>query len=241
MDKTIGFVPTMGNLHAGHLSLLERSVRENEICVLSIFVNPTQFEQKEDLIRYPRTLESDLEKARNLNVHYVIIPSQEDLYPDDYTYRVVESHLSKILCGKSRTGHFEGVLTVVLKLLLLVQPDRCYFGEKDYQQLHLIKGMLTAFFLEIELVACPTIRDEDGLALSSRNQRLTAEERNLAANFPRILKTDLPIERVKESLREAGFAVEYVEEELGRRFGAVLLGDTRLIDNFPISELGRSY
>jgi len=240
-DKTLGLVPTMGNLHAGHRSLMERSRHQNDICVVSIFVNAPQFDQKEDLRSYPRTLGSDLETARQLEIDYVICPTHKALYPDHYTYRVTESRLSKVLCGKSRTGHFDGVLTVVLKLLMLIKPHRCYFGEKDYQQLQLIKGMLSAFFLDIELIACPTVRDQDGLALSSRNQKLKASDRVLAAEFPRILSMRLPVDVVKDSLQEAGFVVEYVEEEMGRRFGAVLLGDVRLIDNFLLADLGKVF
>ncbi len=235
--KTLGFVPTMGNLHEGHLSLLKRTRQQDDVSVLSIFVNAPQFDEKEDLERYPRALLSDLEKANDLGIDYIICPTYSDLYPDDYTYRVTESRLSKALCGKHRKGHFDGVLTVVLKLILLVRPHRCYFGEKDYQQLQLVKRMVSAFFLETEIVACPTVRDHDGLPLSSRNRNLSPSERDLAKEFPRILRRRLPLEQIEDSLNQAGFAVEYVAEEMGRRFGAVRVGGTRLIDNFPLSDL----
>jgi len=235
--KALGLVPTMGNLHAGHLSLLERSRQQDDISVLSIFVNAPQFDDKEDLANYPRTLFSDLAAAGDLGIDYVIRPTHATLYPDDYSYRVTESRLSKTLCGKHRTGHFDGVLTVVLKLLQLVRPHRCYFGEKDYQQLQLVKGMVSAFFLDTEIIACPTVRDRDGLALSSRNSNLSASERALAIQFPRILRQRLPVEQIIGSLDAAGFTVEYVEEDMGRRFGAVRLGKTRLIDNFHLSDL----
>jgi len=236
-DSTVGFVPTMGNLHEGHLSLLKRSRQQNDISVLSIFVNAPQFDEKKDLTDYPRTLASDLNTARELDIDYVICPSHQALYPDEYTYRVRESRLSKILCGRNRKGHFEGVLTVVLKLLLLVRPDRCYFGEKDYQQLQLVQGMVTALFLGVEIVPCPTIRDSDGLALSSRNSKLSDSERALALKFPHILRQRLPVDQIIESLDEAGLRVEYVEETMDRRFGAVHVGSTRLIDNFKLSDL----
>jgi len=147
--KTLGFVPTMGNLHAGHLSLIERSLQQNDICILSIFVNAPQFDEKDDLRQYPRTLEADLEAAKRLEIDYVICPTHAALYPDNYTYRVSESSLSRVLCGRSRKGHFDGVLTVVLKLLLLIKPHRCYFGEKDYQQLCVIRRLVRDLHLPI--------------------------------------------------------------------------------------------
>lgn len=235
--QMVGLVPTMGNLHAGHRSLLESSSERDDITVLSIFVNAPQFDNKDDLSGYPRTLEADLRVAQDLEIDYVLCPTHAALYPDQYTYRVTESRLSKILCGKHRAGHFDGVLTVVLKLLLLVRPSRCYFGEKDFQQLQLIKGMVSAFFMDTEVIPCPTVRDKDGLALSSRNLRLSASERTLAARFQSILRQSLPLAKVTDSLNKAGFTVEYVEETLGRRFGAVYIGNTRLIDNVSLSDL----
>ena len=178
---TIGFVPTMGALHAGHGSLLERARSENELVVLSIFVNPTQFNQASDLAKYPRTVEADLDIARQAGVSAVFIPRDaSELYPEGYRYRLTETDFSKVLCGEHRPGHFDGVLTIVLKLFGLVRANRAYFGEKDYQQLTLIEGMARAFFLETEVVACPTVREEDGLAMSSRNTRLTEAERKIA-------------------------------------------------------------
>ena len=235
--KKIGFVPTMGNLHDGHRSLLQRSHQENDITVASVFVNSTQFEDEQDLVNYPRTEASDLELAKAAKVDYALFPTYEELYPDDYRYRVTETELSRILCGRSREGHFEGVLTVVLRLLQIVRPHRCYLGEKDYQQLLLIQGLVSSFFIETEVVSCPTIRDSDGLAKSSRNRHLGPDERQLARKFPQILQMDLPVERVIDELERAGFSVEYVEEHFGRRFGAVRIGSTRLIDNFPLAEV----
>ena len=170
--QSVGFVPTMGALHAGHRSLLERARAENDAVVLSIFVNPAQFNDPGDLERYPRTLEEDLALAGTL-VDHVLVPDPRDMYPDGYQYRVSEHGLSATLEGAHRPGHFDGVLTVVLKLLNLVRPDRAYFGEKDRQQLELVQGMVRAFHLGVAIVPCPTVRDPDGLAQSSRNRRLS--------------------------------------------------------------------
>jgi len=227
---TIGFVPTMGALHAGHRALLERARGENDRVILSIFVNPTQFDDPADLIRYPRTLEADRALADGL-VDAVFAPSAEDLYPDNYHYRVTEDFLSTQWEGAHRPGHFDGVLTVVLKLLNLVRPRRAYFGEKDWQQLELVRGMVSALFLPVEIVACPTVRDPDGLALSSRNRRLSPVAREQAAAFPRALGQASAAAIAAEKLRTAGFEVDYVEDHEGRRVGAVRLEGVRLIDN----------
>src|SRR3990167_7441466 len=179
-NSDVGFVPTMGNLHAGHLSLLQRSKRENSITVLSIFVNPTQFDNVNDLKNYPCTLEQDISMAGKNNIDYVLVPTYGELYSDCYAYKVNNINTNSQLEGISRPGHFDGVLTVVLKLLLIVKPIRAYFGEKDYQQLQLVKGLVKAFFLETEIVECATIRNEFGLPLSSRNNRLTGEHYQVA-------------------------------------------------------------
>ncbi|MEM7354527.1 MAG: pantoate--beta-alanine ligase, partial [Acidobacteriota bacterium] len=179
-QQTVGFVPTLGALHAGHESLLRRSLAENDVTVLSIFLNPTQFDDPNDLGSYPGTFEADLEIAHGLGVDYVFCPTEQEMYPEGYRYRLSESELSTRLCGASRPGHFDGVLTVVLKLLLAVRPKRAYFGEKDYQQLELVRGMVRDFFLDVEIVPCPTIRHADGLAISSRNELLTPGQRQLA-------------------------------------------------------------
>jgi pantoate--beta-alanine ligase len=231
--RTVGFVPTMGALHAGHRALLERARGENDRVVLSIFVNPTQFDDPADLARYPRTLEADLALARGL-VDDVIAPPAEELYPDGYHYRVSEDSFSRELEGAHRPGHFDGVLTVVLKLLNLVQAHRAYFGEKDWQQLQLVRGMVSAFFLPCEIVACPTVRDVDGLALSSRNRRLSHAARTQAAAFPRLLRGKTP-EASADALRNAGFDVDYVADRNGVRLGAVRLEGVRLIDNVRLT------
>ena len=228
--RRVGFVPTMGALHAGHVTLLERARAENDRVVLSIFVNPTQFDDAGDLAHYPRTLEADLALAGGL-VDDVLVPTAEELYPDHYHYRVTETSLSRELEGTHRPGHFDGVLTVVLKLLNLVQPHRAYFGEKDWQQLQLIRGMAGALFLPCEIIPCPTLRDTDGLALSSRNRRLSAQGRVRAARFPQILGDATNSAAATSALTGAGFDVDYVEDRDGVRLGAARMEGVRLIDN----------
>lgn len=231
--RTVGFVPTMGALHHGHASLLERSVQENDVTVLSVFVNPTQFDQPDDLAHYPKTLDADRRLAEDLGVDYLLCPPGHEIYPDDYSYKVTESSFSRQLCGAHRSGHFDGVLTVVLKLLNLVRPQHAYFGEKDFQQLELVRGMVDAFLLDVEIVGCPTVREADGLAASSRNAHLTAEERACARYFPRLLGSSERSDTISRQLEEQGFRVDYVDDVGGRRFGAVRLGAVRLIDNVP--------
>jgi pantoate--beta-alanine ligase len=227
---SVGFVPTMGALHGGHRSLLERARAENDRVVLSIFVNPAQFDDPADLKRYPRALAADLEMSDGL-ADFALVPDPAEMYPDDYRYRVTEQALSARMEGAKRPGHFDGVLTVVLKLLNLVRPHRAYFGEKDWQQLQLVQGMVRALFLPVEIVPCPTVRDADGLALSSRNRRLSPGGRAIAAAFPRILRESPGPERAAKDLGEAGFGVDYVEDREGVRLGAVRLEEVRLIDN----------
>jgi len=228
--RSVGFVPTMGALHEGHASLFARARAENEHVVASLFVNPTQFEDPNDLERYPRTLEADLALMSG-TVDAVLAPTVEELYPDGFRYRVTEGELSSKLEGAHRPGHFDGVLTVVLKLLNLVAPQRAYFGEKDWQQLELVRGMVRALFLPVEIVPCPTVRAPDGLALSSRNQRLSAAGRAHAALFPRRLRASPTAEEAAAALRTEGFEVDYVQELKGVRLGAVRLENVRLIDN----------
>jgi pantoate--beta-alanine ligase len=233
-NKTVGFVPTMGAFHQGHASLIERCLIENNISVVSIFVNPTQFNDPNDLRNYPRTLDSDLKLLEKMNVDYLFYPEYEEIYSDNYRYKIIETDFSKKLCGAFRPKHFEGVLTIVLKLFNIVKPHKAYFGEKDYQQLKLIEGMCKAFFMDIEIVPCPIVRDEDGLALSSRNLLLTNEERKIAVNFPKLLKARMSNELIKEELEKLGFKVDYIENLEGRRLGAVHIGKVRLIDNVEL-------
>lgn len=232
----IGFVPTMGNLHAGHASLLARAKAENDISVLSIFVNQTQFNDKNDYENYPKTQEADITLAKQHGVDYVLLPQASAMYPDNYLYRISEHNISTLLEGKHRPGHFDGVLTVVMKLLLLVRPNRAYFGEKDYQQYQLIQGMVDAFFMQIEIIPCPTVRQHNGLALSSRNTRLSPLELEKAALFAQALHTSQDEADIATALSRLGFEVDYIEKWQGRLFGAVKLGEVRLIDNHPLLE-----
>ncbi len=232
--KSVGFVPTMGALHAGHESLLKKSVSENDITVASIFVNRTQFNDPDDYKNYPRTIENDLHVLEKAGVDILFLPKYEEIYNDDYRYRVIENSLSKILCGSSRPGHFEGVLTIVLKLLNIVSPAKAYFGEKDYQQYLLIDGMCKALFMDVEIIPCPTVREKDGLAMSSRNLLLTSDERKTAPNFSKVLRNAKSAALAKARLEELGFKVDYVEDLYKRRFAAAFLGKVRLIDNVQI-------
>ena len=228
--RRIGFVPTMGALHAGHQALLQRARAENDRVVLSVFVNPTQFDDPHDLACYPRVLESDLALARP-HVDAVFAPTAAEIYPDGYKFRVTENDISRRWEGAHRHGHFDGVLTVVLKLLNVVQPHRAYFGEKDWQQLQLVRGMVRAMLLEVEIIGCATVRESDGLALSSRNARLSPQARQHAASFHRIMKTARDAGSAAATLRAQNFEVDYVEDYQGIRLGAVRLEGIRLIDN----------
>ena len=230
----LGFVPTMGALHEGHLSLIRKSISENEKTVVSIYVNQTQFNDKLDFNNYPVDFNQDLEMLKKLGVDYVLNPVYEQMYPDNYRFKLIENNFSKLFCGKDRPGHFDGVLTVVMKLFNIVRPTRSYFGEKDFQQLTLIKDMVTSFFMDIEIVSCPTLREHDGLAMSSRNVLLNAQERVLAPMFNKMLKMNISADEVKKRLEENSFKVDYVEDYNQRRLAAVRLGKVRLIDNEKI-------
>ena len=199
---SLGCVPTLGGLHEGHFSLVRRSLSENDATVVTIFLNRAQFNNASDYENYPADFEEDASALRELGVHAVFAPPYESLYPDSYRYRVSESEWSLSMEGAHRPGHFDGVLTVVLKLLNAIRPARAYFGEKDYQQLQLVKGMVQAFLLPVEIVSCPTIRDAHGLALSSRNRRLSPESRIKAARFPEILSASESTEAVGSILVE---------------------------------------
>ena len=229
--QTVGFVPTMGALHDGHVSLCERARRDHDIVMVSVFVNPTQFDEPHDFQKYPRTLESDARKLERAEVDVIFAPSVAEMYPNGTHYAVTEDSLSRELCGAHRPGHFSGMLTVVLKLLQIADADAAYFGEKDYQQLLLVRGLCKAFFVPTAIIGCPTVREADGLAMSSRNARLSAAERALAPQFHAALTTAATPADAKATLAASGFVVDYVEDRDGRRFGAVRLGQTRLIDN----------
>jgi pantoate--beta-alanine ligase len=230
-NKTIGFVPTMGALHDGHASLIRAAREENEIVVVSIFVNPTQFNNESDLKNYPITLEKDIDLLNGLDVDYLFYPKFDDMYPDSYAYKISESQLSQRLCGGDRPGHFDGVLTIVMKLFNIIKPSKVYFGEKDYQQMTLIKNMIDAFFMNITLVAVATIREEDGLAMSSRNIRLSPVARAKAPLLYKAIKSKKTNEMIKHELEAEGFTVNYIEDLGNRRFIAATIENVRLIDN----------
>jgi pantoate--beta-alanine ligase len=260
MARRRGFVPTMGALHEGHAALIRRAREESGIVVVSIFVNPTQFDRPEDLARYPRTLESDIRICRDLGVDIVFAPAVSEVYPQSLECSVEVGLLADHLCGKFRPGHFRGVATVVLKLFEMVRPDRAYFGEKDAQQLAIIKRMVSDFNLPVSIVEVATVREADGLALSSRNARLDPAERLVAGSlYQALLEARRLIERGDRDA--AGIAraaaakipasdalrLEYLEivdpESLQpvervdgpvRIAGALWLGSTRLIDNLLV-------
>jgi len=233
-ESPVGFVPTMGALHQGHLSLVEASLAQDVITIVSVFINPRQFDDKADFKAYPANHAEDLEKLEETGVTAVLLPDTTQIYADDYRFKVSEAEFSRRFCGAHRPGHFDGVLTVVMRLLNLVRPDNAYFGEKDYQQLQLIRDMTTAFFMPVNIVACKTVREADGLAMSSRNQRLDSQQRILAAGLYATLKSSRTAAEASEALVEQGFGVDYVEDIANRRLAAVQLGNTRLIDNVEI-------
>jgi pantoate--beta-alanine ligase len=259
--KRIGLVPTMGYLHQGHLSLAAKARQDNDVVVMSNFVNPLQFGPKEDFATYPRDLDRDSRLAENVGVDYVFAPSGEGMYPEGYnTYVEVKGEATEKMCGRTRPGHFLGVTTVVLKLFLITQPDRAYFGQKDAQQAIVIRKMVDDLNLPIEIVSCPIVREEDGLALSSRNSYLSAAERKNALALPKALNAGKQMiekgEREAAAVRKEilrvlesspGIRVDYVElvdgltlEEMPVLEGKVLLaaavfvGKTRLIDNIDL-------
>lgn len=233
-DHNIGFVPTMGNLHGGHESLLQRARSENKICFLSIFVNPTQFNHPQDFNEYPITLEQDLTIAQKHEMDYVFVPTPAMLYPDQYAFKIMEASLSTILEGAHRPGHFEGMMTVVMKLFLLVRPDRAYFGEKDYQQLVLIQQLVRAFLMDITIIPCKTVRSSTGLALSSRNGRFDPSGLEKAALLSQALHSGQALPLIRKNLVDQGFEIEYLEIWQNRLLAAVKLNNVRLIDNIAL-------
>lgn len=259
----IGFVPTMGNLHAGHLSLVREARRHADVIVASIFVNPTQFGPGEDYESYPRTFRADIDALAGVGCELVWAPAVETMYPlaDPFMLRVPET-LSDRLCGRSRPGHFDGVATVVMRLFSQVGPDLAVFGEKDFQQLLILRRMVRDFSLPIELAGAPIVREEDGLAMSSRNAYLDQTQRRAAPALYRLLSETAdklaageefgPLrEKALCQLETAGFRPDYFEwcsaEDLGepkagdpsRVFGAAWLGRARLIDNVAVSPPSR--
>lgn len=234
LSHDLGFVPTMGNLHQGHLSLIQQSQRDNNATVVSLFVNPHQFNQSTDFMHYPRTEEADKNLLTEAGVDYCLMPEAKAMYHDNYNYQIHERSQSLCLEGIHRPGHFTGVLTVVMKLLQLVLPKVAYLGEKDYQQYLLIRGMVDAFFMPIEIKICPTVREASGLPYSSRNNRLTSLQKQEAERFAQIFHQKKSSELLLEELVQQGLEVEYLQEYAGRRYVAVKVGDIRLIDNYEL-------
>ena len=254
---SVGLVPTMGALHAGHIALIERARRECGCVVVSVFVNPLQFDREDDLRRYPRTLQADLDTCNTLGVDVVFAPRNTEMYPSPPACTVRIVRLADHLCGRHRPGHFEGVATVVLKLLQIVQPARAYFGEKDAQQTAIVQRVVRDFNVPVEIVQVPIVREPDGLAISSRNVHLSRDERRMAVSLYRALctaqqrvaagQTDAGAVRAAASacLPDApGLRLEYLEvvdpEDMQpvpaitgpvRIAGALWVGGTRLIDN----------
>ena len=260
--KSIGLVPTMGALHEGHGSLVKRAVSENEVCFVSVFVNPTQFNNKEDLAKYPRNLKKDAEFLSELGAHFMFAPTPEEMYNAEEmntTFAYDFDGLDKVMEGKMRPGHFNGVVQVVSRLFYLVQPNRAYFGEKDFQQLAIIHHMversaLKDTFGDLKIVGCPIVRQANGLALSSRNERLSASEKELATNIYKTLKESvewaktMSVKDVEQKVIDTinaikGLEVEYYEivnqktlqgtSTFADSIGCVTVycGPVRLIDN----------
>jgi len=258
--KCIGFVPTMGFFHEGHLSLMRRARKENDIVVVSLFVNPTQFAEGEDLDTYPRDMERDAKMADEVGVDYIFAPTSRAMYPDGYGTYVENDTISDLLCGVSRPGHFRGVATVVAKLLNIVEADRAYFGQKDYQQLCVLKLMARDLNMRTKVFMCPIVREKDGLAMSSRNVYLSERERMRALNIHVALKHARTmiqdgerrpreiIAEMKEIIKTSVDKIDYIAllsadtlESVTKLHGkifigvAAYMGGTRLIDNTIIT------
>lgn len=258
--QSIGFVPTMGALHEGHLELMRRAKAENDVLVVSIFVNPIQFNNKEDLEKYPRILDADSVLLEKIQCDFLFAPSVEEMYPQQVNDTYDFGALGTVMEGAFRPGHFNGVAIVVRKLFEIVEPSKAYFGEKDFQQLAIIKMMVQQLGMPVEVVPCAIVRESDGLAMSSRNMRLTATERTLAPKIYEVLRKAVQLRNVlsPEELRkyvrtqleqEKTFMIDYVEvaedvllqpfkhwNDVGGAliFVAVFLGQVRLIDNMRL-------
>lgn len=260
LGKTVGFVPTMGALHQGHLSLIKQCKVENDVCVVSIFVNPTQFNNKQDLASYPRTLDKDAKLLEPLGCDFIFAPSEKDMYSEEEVNKTFDfdfKGLDKVMEGKFRPGHFNGVVQIVSKLFSIVNPNKAYFGEKDFQQVAIIRHMTKSMAFPIEIIACPIIREESGLAMSSRNELLSVDERKNAVHISKVLNesrnfvsqkspkalTEWVIEQVNSG---NGLEVEYFEivdgdslqtiekwEDTKYAVGCITVycGKVRLIDN----------
>ena len=260
--KKVGLVPTMGALHAGHASLVKRSVSENGVTVVSVFVNPTQFNDKNDLEKYPRTLDADCELLEKVGAAFVFAPSVEEIYPEPDTRQFSYAPLDTVMEGRFRPGHFNGVCQIVSKLFLIVEPTRAYFGEKDFQQLAIIREMVRKYPFNLEIVGCPIVREADGLALSSRNARLSDEQRIQALQISKTLFASVEYAQthtlaetkafVESAISTAeGLRLEYFEIVDGNSLQTVcdwkdgsyivgcitvFCGEVRLIDNIKYKE-----
>lgn len=212
--KTIGFVPTMGALHEGHLSLIRRAKQENDVTIVSIFVNPIQFGLSEDFKRYPRDIEGDTEKLQREKVDVVFMPEVSSMYPERFLTHVEVEEISERLCGVFRPGHFRGVATVVTKLLNIVKPTRAYFGQKDFQQSVIIKQLVKDLNIDVDVVVCPTMREQDGLAMSSRNAYLDIEQRKAATVLYRCLKEASDL--IKSGIIDGKYIKGFMQERILR-------------------------
>lgn len=230
-ENSIGFVPTMGFLHEGHISLIQEAQKNNSLVVLSIFVNPTQFNQSSDYQNYPKNIEQDISIAKALGVNYVFLPDEAEIYPNGNNIIIREMQQTQLMEGRFRPNHFDGVLTVLLKLFNIIKPNYVYMGEKDYQQLEVVRTMVNELFIDIEVIQCPTLRCEKGVALSSRNSRLTPSQYKLAIEFATSLKNAKNNQEICQKLGALGLKVDYIEQHGSRRYGAVWLDQVRLIDN----------
>ena len=213
--KSVGFVPTMGALHAGHASLVERSVKENDVTVVSVFVNPTQFNDKNDLKNYPRTLAAECELLEGLGTTIVFAPAVEEMYPEEDTRQFSFAPLDTVMEGACRPGHFNGVAQIVSKLFYAVEPDRAYFGEKDFQQLAIIREMVRQLALPVQIVGCPIVREEDGLAMSSRNTLLSEEERERALTISSALFASADFAEVNTLAATKAFVEDIIDDTPG--------------------------
>ncbi len=233
--KQVGFVPTMGYLHDGHAALIDRARRENDVVVVSVFVNPTQFGPNEDLAAYPRDADRDMALMRTHGVDLAFFPTVDELYPQGYTtYVSVDGPMTQTLCGRSRPGHFRGVATIVTKLFHLVAPDRAYFGQKDCQQVAVIQQMVRDLDFDVEIVACPTVREADGLAMSSRNVYLTAEQRAQAPGISRTLFAAR--EMVQKGERRAAVVSEYIKKSIVT-IDSAAIDYVSIVDSKTLSDL----
>ena len=224
--RSIGFVPTMGALHEGHASLVRRSVEENDVTVVSVFLNPTQFNDPKDLERYPRTLDADCRLLEECKADIAFAPTVKEIYPEPDTRQFSYPPTDSVMEGAMRPGHFNGVCQIVSKLFMYVEPDRAYFGEKDYQQIAVIRRMVSDLGFKLEIVPCPVVRQADGLALSSRNTLLSPEERTLAANIYRVMKESLSLDKTVQQTHD--YVVENINqiEGLQVQYYSIVDGDS---------------